>query len=67
MDISLPFPENQCTCDVFSFRLLAVNQAATLPNIPGTPRPLGQRERSLSAPNVNMIGQPGMGQHEMEV
>ena len=26
-------------------------------NIPSTPRPISQRERSISAPNVNMIGQ----------
>ncbi|XP_057313678.1 serine/threonine-protein kinase A-Raf-like isoform X2 [Hydractinia symbiolongicarpus] len=41
-------------------RMLASNPpAATLPNMPTTPRPLGPRERSISAPNVNMIGQPG--------
>lgn len=40
--------------------MLASNPpAATLPNMPTTPRPLGPRERSISAPNVNMIGQPG--------
>ena len=26
-------------------------------NLPSTPRPISQRERSISAPNVNMIGQ----------
>ena len=38
-------------------RLLAKDEHVTNSNLPLTPRPIGHRERSISAPNVNMIGQ----------
>jgi len=46
-------------------RLLASSQASTLPPMPSSPRPIGARERSISAPNVNMIGQPGNNLEEV--
>ncbi|XP_066918442.1 serine/threonine-protein kinase A-Raf-like isoform X2 [Clytia hemisphaerica] len=42
-------------------RLLAKQNPNSNTNIPSTPRPISQRERSISAPNVNMIGQPDSG------
>ena len=47
-----------CCFKIWLFRLLAETQASAASNMPSSPKPIGPRERSISAPNVNMIGQP---------
>ena len=59
--LKLPTFPNNLTLVPLTTRLLAKQNPSSNTNVPSTPRPISQRERSISAPNVNMIGQPDSG------